>query len=1360
MKMIKICNMEGIIVKKAFGGTKWLIATLLSISMAVLLLLSFLNPLFQAVSFPFAHADDNVTVDESENAKKYVINETVRITPLSDTVVRLEEKGKNGFEDRETFYVLGREEFTAPESDYTVQGEEILITAGAYRVHVPYAASDLSGVYVTDESNVTLYQYNGVSLPNTYLPSPSDDLRGWYFSDNPRIVPGENGYSVLDDEVELNGWDFESEAPDVYVFVPENYTEFCEDFVTLTGKSNLVDLKNLGFWDSRWYVYNDEMALQQIQDYLDKGYSIDMLVIDTNWRKGDVNQTPGMDPAVGGMGYEIDTGLFPHMDEFLKKAHEMGVNIIFNDHPEPAKGTTSGLDRDEIEFRSDSLKAILSLGLDMWWYDRNWHTALNSPDQDLSVFAWGMYAFQFIENEYYEELSEQELEDYARRAIIMGNVDGCLHGNWKYGSDISAHRNTIQWTGDIGVDEHALSLEIRDSIYGSVENGIPYVSSDIGGHTSAVTDDMYSRWIQYGALSTICRVHCTHEAYCHQEGRMPWLFGDTAEEVTKEYVGMKYNLMPTYYTLAAENARTGLPILRRLDVKYPQYAEASRNDEFMLGDGIIVAPINEAYIKTGFDEGFFTYNENGITKNGLLGSYYANRDCSGDPVYQRADSDFVLDWGLAGPKGLPTDNFSIGWKGNFTVGDSDMKFSFFADDRVKVRIDNKTVVDSYDGEKQENRYDVLFETEYFAAGTTHSIEINYVEEGNNAHFFMYGIERQTKGASYCYDSRDVFLPDGTWIDVWSGKEYQGPFTYTVTHPLETSPIFVRKGSLAVLAPDMKNLNEKDWSELTLDAYPSASLSETTLYEDDTVTQAYKYGNYRTTKISAEAVNGKYTIRIGKAVGEFDGEKAFTDRKWNVRLHAFDELGEVKSVTVNGKRVTGMSYYSRDNGASPFSFTGAAADNAVYEFSFSGKVSDETTIVVEFADNSALTTLAKNSQYDSKAADFSVAVADSMNGYINLDNPAYDDWAFFGNETARKSGVSHTIGALTSDFELYTSQNAAIQADWTNAEGVSFGEGVSRGTSGQVDVNVTLKALKGETKVYTLYLVSEQCVGKLTVRDRAGNVRTIILDSENPNLSSGGDLNNNFNGKTARKVTITVSAEEDTELYVRYSVHSSRKDAGAGTGSPARVGISAIVCGAAAAEDSVLDLPELPRTEITTVTVPETVNLSQSELGDVLDWYKSNYGEDGEVYKQGGEAIRSVVYSQANRFGDYKSLISWTDGEGETECVGTSGGFHTESNGSIELVFTVDENTGYIVLYAGAWNSGNQITVHDFKGVMKGSVRFSADNDSNCMKVIIPVEVSGKTRIKVVIASTGAHDDGNASLSAVQVIGALPQGEED
>ncbi len=300
--------------------------------------------------------------------------------------------------------------------------------------------------------------------------------------------------------------------------------------------------------------------------------------------------------------------------------------------------------------------------------------------------------------------------------------------------------------------------------------------------------------------------------------------------------------------------------------------------------------------------------------------------------------------------------------------------------------------------------------------------------------------------------------------------------------------------------------------------------------------------------------------------------------------------------------------------------------------------------------------------------------------------------------------------------------------------------------------VTLKVMGGGTKVYTLYLVSEQCIGKLTVRDRAGNVKTIILDDEDASRDKSGALNNSFNGVTARKVMIAVSAEEDTEIYVRYSVHSSRKDAGAGTGSAARVGISAIVYGDSAAQDDTLSLPELPQTNITIENAPDSANLSASQDGDVLDWYKTNYGEEGEVYMQDGEAIRSVSFTAMNKFGDYKTVLSWNDGEGTQSCAGTQNGYHTESNGKIELVFSVDENTEYIVLYAGAWKGSNQIDVFDYNGVRKGTAIFTAGGTSECKKVVIPVKVTGKTKIRVVLTSTGAYEGGNASLSGVQVVG--------
>jgi hypothetical protein len=75
---------------------------------------------------------------------------------------------------------------------------------------------------------------------------------------------------------------------------------------------------------------------------------------------------------------------------------------------------------------------------------------------------------------------------------------------------------------------------------------------------------------------------------------MPWVFGLEAEKVARRFLDMRYRLLPVFYAAAHENYETGEPLLRRLDLYFPQYTEARRNDEYLLGKDILVAPIFQA----------------------------------------------------------------------------------------------------------------------------------------------------------------------------------------------------------------------------------------------------------------------------------------------------------------------------------------------------------------------------------------------------------------------------------------------------------------------------------------------------------------------------------------------------------------------------------------------------------------------------------------------------------------------------------------------------------------------------------------------------------------------------------------------
>lgn len=58
--------------------------------------------------------------------------------------------------------------------------------------------------------------------------------------------------------------------------------------------------------------------------------------------------------------------------------------------------------------------------------------------------------------------------------------------------------------------------------------------------------------------------------------------------------------------------------------------------------------------------------------------------------------------------------------------------------------------------------------------------------------------------------RSVYIPDGRWIDYWSGAAFEGPRTVEVEGPLERIPLFVRAGAILPLLPeDVETLVERN-----------------------------------------------------------------------------------------------------------------------------------------------------------------------------------------------------------------------------------------------------------------------------------------------------------------------------------------------------------------------------------------------------------------------------------------------------------------------------------------------------------------------------------------------------------------------
>ncbi len=844
--------------------------------------------------------------------------DAVRVQVLSPSLVRLEERGTHGFEDRSTFHVTTR----AEREDVSVTIEETpdakVVKTNRWQLRIPRPGDSIVGLEFRDLQGKLLYRCDGKERNSVWLPPPGKMSPAWAFADTPRIVPPAWGALPPPEQPsehgETSGWDVSNNARDVYVFLPGgDYRKLRRDFLKLTGATPMPPLYAFGAWDSRYYPYTEETALAQIDGYRDRRIPLDVLVIDTDWRVG------------ASHGYGVDTALFPDMGRFIRKAKENHVRLMYNDHPEPVAKTA--LAADELRYRHDGLASLLNMGIDVWWFDRNWHTHLHEPAPGIRKEVWGMRLYRDI----------TQAKRPGLRPMIMANVDGIDNGRRNRPPNVAAHRFPIHWTGDTQNSLSFLQMGIENAVYCGVRALNPYISEDLTGHVGRPTVPDYIRWVQFGALSPIFRLHCTRG-----DVRVPWEYGSVAEAITRDCIEMRYRLLPVFYAAARRNYETGEPMLRRCDLEWPDHVEAARDDQYLLGDSILVAPIYRDEVRELPPEWFRTP----AGEPGLRAQYFNNRELTGEPANEQVDATIDFLWtGHAPAARVQRDNFSARWVGTIgpIPGDSPLRLRATADDGVRVFLDGHIVIDEWRPQAERS----FWATQTLRPGQTYELRVDYQQYGGDAVCRLEYDEASKDRKS----KRTVWLPPGAWIDVWSGEVRRGPGAQVVSATLREIPLFVRAGSVVLLAPPMQHTGEKPWSPVTVDVYPTSTRRAlATLYEDDGVSNDYQDGVFSKTSLraSVDAANNRVSVVVEPRRGNYGNETA--NRPWRVRVHPPTGWGKrsVKGVRVNRVATDHWTTLAPVGDAMPFSTTGGSPDGPVIEVSVPAQpVTKRVTVDIDF-----------------------------------------------------------------------------------------------------------------------------------------------------------------------------------------------------------------------------------------------------------------------------------------------------------------------------------------------------------------------------------------------------------------------------
>ena len=782
-----------------------------------------------------------------------------RIQLLSPRLVRLEKKGPLGFEDRATFLITQR---NWQEVKYitTRKGNGREIQTQFYSVRIPDRFQNLDDIEIRSTKGEILYKYDGLPFKKFVFPAPHNMKRVFILADIPRVVPPPWGATPPPDGTltdsnplaETSGWDFRNSATDIYVFICDGatYTEMRVEYLQLTGRIPLPPLFVLGFWDSRYYPYNDKEALSVIDRYRKEGIPLDVFVVDTDWRKG------------GSDGYDIETEYFPDMRLFLDEAHKRNVKVMFNDHPVPR---AKALDPIELKFRWQGVTSLLDLGLDFWWYDKNWGKIIDGPIEEIDREVWGQRIYYDIFMRFRPNV----------RPLLMSMVS----------EHPASHRYPVWWTGDIHSTYGALKEGVIDSVKGGI-NLLPWIHQDLGGHTGSPSAELYVRFLQWGSLSPITRVHCTSGKI-----RYPWAFGDEAQKIVTEYIKLRYRLIPTIYTAARRAYDDGTPILRRCDFDYPQFSEARDNTQYLLGDDILVAPVIDGQNIVSLPENFIRMPDG---KSGFIGEYFTNRNLEGKPAVIRVDKQIDFDWGNGSPDTkLKADEFSVRWTGYIgpLKENTKIEFAVTSDDGIRLFFDDKCVLDKWSLRNAATD----FVTVSIIKDKLHKIRVEFFEN-TGAALCKLGWIPPNRNAE-----RSVWIPPGLWENLWTGEIVQGAKTVKVIAPLWMTPMFVRRGAIISLAPEMQYTSEKKWDPITLEVYPPASENVVRqLYEDDGKSLDYlrnicSFTWFAISRKSAKQID----FAISSIKGNYEGQ--LTDRRWIVRFHLAPDERPSK-IFVDGKNI--------------------------------------------------------------------------------------------------------------------------------------------------------------------------------------------------------------------------------------------------------------------------------------------------------------------------------------------------------------------------------------------------------------------------------------------------------------------------
>ena len=385
-----------------------------------------------------------------------------------------------------------------------------------------------------------------------------------------------------------------ADAIDYVVIAGPAMDDIMATYRDLLGATPMLPLWAYGYVHCRERFHSSDEIIETLDEFRRRRLPVDVMVQDWQyWGK------------YGWNAMRFDEDHYPDPAALVRELHSRNARLMLSVWSRIGRDTELGRefarrnfyipDTEWVDFFNPEAVAFYCssqeeqlgrFGIDAWWQD-----ATEPENDDLLGRMTAAGRGEYVRAIYPLQVT-RAVHD-SRRSVdpddrVMILTRCAFLGQQRYGA--------VTWSGDVGHDWETLKRQIPAGL-NMAAAGYPYWTVDAGGffrpgegqYTDPAYHERFLRWFQYATFLPMQRVHG------FETNTEFWRYGEGVETISRQYLELRYRLLPYIYSMASETSRSGVPMMRPLVFDFAQDKRAlNEAHSYMFGRSLHVAPVVEA----------------------------------------------------------------------------------------------------------------------------------------------------------------------------------------------------------------------------------------------------------------------------------------------------------------------------------------------------------------------------------------------------------------------------------------------------------------------------------------------------------------------------------------------------------------------------------------------------------------------------------------------------------------------------------------------------------------------------------------------------------------------------------------------